>query len=40
MNEYTHDMRGNEVDGYYWELAEETFQQFATTFRAAGNDRA
>ena len=40
LNEKTHDMRGNQVDGWYWQLLEESFQKFATAFRGAGNDRA
>jgi hypothetical protein len=40
MNERTHDLRGNEVDGYYWVLVAEEFQKWAAAFRDAGNDRA
>ena len=40
MNEKTHDLRGNMVDGWYWILLEEEFQKSATTFRSAGNNRA
>jgi hypothetical protein len=40
MNEKTHDLRGNEIDGLYWLWTEQTFQKFATAFRDAGNDRA
>jgi hypothetical protein len=39
-NEKAHDLRGNEVDGWYWVLLEDTFRESATTFHAAGNDRA
>ena len=37
---YTHDFRGNEIEGQYWAWTEESFENSATAFRAAGNDRA
>ena len=40
MNKYTHDLRGNPVDGTYWALLEDALRQAAATFRSAGNDRA
>jgi hypothetical protein len=40
MNEKTHDLRGNMVDGCYWFWLEETFQNSVTSFRNAGNERA
>jgi sirohydrochlorin ferrochelatase len=40
MNKYTHDLRGNPVDGTYWLLLEDALRQAASTFRSAGNDRA
>jgi hypothetical protein len=39
-NEKAHDLRGNEVDGWYWVLLEDTFRESAAAFHAAGNDRA
>ena len=40
MNEKTHDLLGNVVDGDYWFWLEDTFQKSAATFRGAGNHRA
>jgi hypothetical protein len=37
---HTHDFSGNEPEGQYWDWTEESFERFATGFRAAGNDRA
>jgi hypothetical protein len=40
MNKYTHDLDGNEVDGWYWTLLEEGFQKAVQTFRREGKNGA
>jgi hypothetical protein len=38
--EQTHDFHGNEPEGQYWDWTEQSFEQHAEAFRAAGNERA
>ena len=40
QRKYTHDADGNRVDGWYWVLLEQEFQQAVEAFRNAGNDGA
>jgi len=39
-NQYTRDLYGREVDGWYWCLLEESFEHHARTFRACGKELA
>jgi hypothetical protein len=40
INHYTHDLFGREVDGLYWLLLEESFEDCARRYRAGGDERA
>jgi hypothetical protein len=40
INHYTHDLYGREVDGWYWLLLEEGFENCARRYRASGNELA
>jgi hypothetical protein len=39
-NKHTHDADGNIVDGWYWILLEDSFQDAVETFRREGKDGA
>jgi hypothetical protein len=36
----THDLFGNEIDGWYWQLSEEAFEEEVEAFQGVGNWRA
>jgi hypothetical protein len=36
----THDLFGNHVDGWYWQLTEESFEEEVEVFQGGGNWRA
>ena len=36
----THDLFGNHVDGWYWQLTEEAFEEEVEAFQGVGNWRA
>jgi hypothetical protein len=36
----THDLFGNEIDGWYWQLTEEAFEEQVEAFQSVGNWRA
>ena len=36
----THDLFGNHVDGWYWQLTEECFEKEVEAFQGVGNWRA
>ena len=40
INPYTHDLYGRQVDGWYWRLLEESFEDYAHTLRACGKELA
>ena len=40
INHYTHDLYGRAVDGFFWLLLEESFQDCALRYRAGGNELA
>jgi hypothetical protein len=40
MNNVRHDLYGREVDGFYWLLLEESFEDCALRYRASGNELA
>jgi hypothetical protein len=40
MDPATHDLRGNAVDGWYWLLTKETFQDGGDAFQCVGNWQA
>jgi len=40
MDQYTHDLYGRQVDGWYWRLLEESFEDYAHTLRACGKELA
>jgi hypothetical protein len=40
MDPATHDLFGNFVDGWYWQLAEDSFQEQAKFFQSVGNRQA
>ena len=40
INPYVQDLYGREVDGWYWQLTEEAFQEQAEAFQGFGNWRA
>jgi hypothetical protein len=40
INPYKHDLYGREVDGWYWLLLEESFENCAGRYHAGGNELA
>jgi hypothetical protein len=40
LNPYTHDLYGREVDGWYWLLLEESFEDCVGRYRATGDELA